>query len=247
MDRCSIEVPIARMVAIRHITERTARPAAYGLLLALVAALLAGCGTVETFQPGDLSGRQIEVVTTIGMIGDVVGEVGGERVEVTTLMGAGVDPHLYKASERDLRTLERADIVFYNGLHLEGGLSYVLEQMARAHRDRGGDRPDPARRAARAAGVRGQLRPPRLVRRAVLAYWRPSRCATRWSSSIPTHRAGYEERADGLPGRTRRTRCLRARAGGAHPGGAAGADHRPRRLRLLRRRATGSRSAVCRE
>jgi manganese/zinc/iron transport system substrate-binding protein len=38
-------------------------------------------------------------------------------------MGPGVDPHLYKASEGDLRALEKADIIFYNGLHLEAGLA----------------------------------------------------------------------------------------------------------------------------
>jgi manganese/zinc/iron transport system substrate-binding protein len=44
-------------------------------------------------------------------------------------MGPGVDPHLYKASEGDVRSLEQADMIFYNGLHLEAGLSGVLERM----------------------------------------------------------------------------------------------------------------------
>jgi manganese/zinc/iron transport system substrate-binding protein len=63
------------------------------------------------------------------MITDIVGVVGGERVQVTGLMGAGVDPHLYKASENDVTTLSSADVVFYNGLHLEAAMGEVLEQM----------------------------------------------------------------------------------------------------------------------
>ena len=98
-------------------------------VFALVALLLGACGHVKTGEFGSVTDRQIDVVTTTGMIADIVANVGGDRVEVQALMGAGVDPHLYKASEHDLRTLERADVILFNGLHLEGGLSYVLEQM----------------------------------------------------------------------------------------------------------------------
>lgn len=104
--------------------------------LVLVLVLVAGCGKVSTGTLETVTDRPINVVATTGMIGDIAGQVGGERVEVITLMGAGVDPHLYKASENDLRTLERADVIFYNGLHLEGGLSYVLEQMGERTRTR---------------------------------------------------------------------------------------------------------------
>src|SRR5690606_31982720 len=54
---------------------------------------------------------------------------GGEHVSVTGLMGPGVDPHLYKASEGDVRRLWRARIIFYNGLHLEARMAEVLEHM----------------------------------------------------------------------------------------------------------------------
>lgn len=77
----------------------------------------------------ELANRPIRAAATIGMITDIVQNVGGERVEVEGLMGPGVDPHLYKASESDVSTLEQADIIFYNGLHLEAGLSGVLERM----------------------------------------------------------------------------------------------------------------------
>src|SRR5262245_477943 len=79
----------------------------------------------------DLSGRSIHVVTTTGMITDLVQQVGGERVEVSGLMGPGVDPHLFKASEGDTLRLARADVIFYNGLHLEGKMGDVLEQIGR--------------------------------------------------------------------------------------------------------------------
>ncbi len=96
----------------------------------LIAILLAGCAGASA-QAGaqDLSGRAIQVVATTSMITDLVRNVGGERVSVTGLMGPGVDPHLYKASEGDLRALEQADLIFYNGLHLEANLARILDGM----------------------------------------------------------------------------------------------------------------------
>jgi manganese/zinc/iron transport system substrate-binding protein len=79
-------------------------------------------------DPPEEEGR-LSVVTTIGMIRDVVQNVGGERVRVVGLMGPGVDPHLYKASEGDVRRLFRADVIFYGGLHLEARMGEVLEEM----------------------------------------------------------------------------------------------------------------------
>ena len=75
------------------------------------------------------SEKQIRVVTTIGMITDIIQNVGGDRVSATGLMGAGIDPHLYKASEGDVARLAGADLIFYNGLHLEGKMAGVLERM----------------------------------------------------------------------------------------------------------------------
>ena len=72
----------------------------------------------------------IAVVATIGMIADAAERVGGERVSVDGLMGPGIDPHLYKASEGDLRRLERADLILYGGLHLEAKMADVLERIA---------------------------------------------------------------------------------------------------------------------
>ncbi len=104
------------------------------LLSAILAGLLllplAGCGPADRqLAPADLSQRPIRVVTTVGMITDLVENVGGDRVEVTGLMGPGVDPHLYKASEGDVIRLAGADVVFYNGLHLEARMGKVFERM----------------------------------------------------------------------------------------------------------------------
>lgn len=79
-------------------------------------------------EPPDEEGR-LSVVATIGMIRDVAQNVGGEHVRVVGLMGPGVDPHLYKASEGDVRRLFRADVVFYGGLHLEARMGEVLAEM----------------------------------------------------------------------------------------------------------------------
>jgi manganese/zinc/iron transport system substrate-binding protein len=73
---------------------------------------------------------QIDIVGTIGMIADIAQIVGGDFVKVTALMGPGIDPHLYKASAGDVSRLSNADIIFYNGLHLEAKMSEVLEQMS---------------------------------------------------------------------------------------------------------------------
>ncbi|RDK88391.1 metal ABC transporter solute-binding protein, Zn/Mn family [Marinirhabdus gelatinilytica] len=75
--------------------------------------------------------EKLNIVTTTTMITDLVKNIGGDLVEVNGLMGAGVDPHLYKASEGDVNKLYTADIIFYNGLHLEGKLVEVFEKMER--------------------------------------------------------------------------------------------------------------------
>jgi manganese/zinc/iron transport system substrate-binding protein len=95
---------------------------AAALTMALAAA---GCAPPE---PPEEEGR-LHVVTTVGMIADVARNVGGEHVRVVALMGPGVDPHLYKASEGDVRRLFRADVIFYGGLHLEARMGEVLEEM----------------------------------------------------------------------------------------------------------------------
>ncbi|GMV95239.1 MAG: metal ABC transporter substrate-binding protein [Candidatus Hydrogenedentota bacterium] len=99
--------------------------------IAVIAVSLAGCGSSETASSGAGKADGVLVVTTtIGMITDVTREIAGEHAEVRGLMGPGVDPHLYKATQGDLAKLSDADLILYNGLHLEGKMADVLVQMA---------------------------------------------------------------------------------------------------------------------
>ena len=88
--------------------------------------LLAGIGCDPKEQPDTSVTGKYRVVTTIGMITDVVKNVGGDRVEVIGLMGPGVDPHLYKPSAGDVQKLDSASLIFYNGLHLESKMGDLL-------------------------------------------------------------------------------------------------------------------------
>lgn len=75
--------------------------------------------------------EKIRVTTTTNMITDLVENIGGDRVSVTGLMGPGVDPHLYSPSAGDVRKLQDADMVFYNGLDLEGKMSDIFVKIGR--------------------------------------------------------------------------------------------------------------------
>lgn len=82
--------------------------------------------------PSAAADRPLRVVTTTGMIADSTARIAGELADVRALMGPGVDPHLYKASQGDVRLLSRADLILYNGLHLEGKMGDILVKMARS-------------------------------------------------------------------------------------------------------------------
>ncbi|MGE7763882.1 metal ABC transporter solute-binding protein, Zn/Mn family [Peribacillus sp. NPDC096540] len=98
-----------------------------GVLAAVL--LLTGCSNDTTEQ--DKGNSKVKVVATTGMIGDLVENIGGKQVEVTSLMGPGVDPHLYKATQGDVKTLDSADMIFYNGVHLEGKMTDIFEMMSK--------------------------------------------------------------------------------------------------------------------
>lgn len=82
-------------------------------------------GCKDTNEQND----KLNIVTTTSMITDLVSNIGGDVINLKGLMGSGVDPHLYKASEGDVTKLVNADLIFYNGLHLEGKLVEVFEKM----------------------------------------------------------------------------------------------------------------------
>ena len=99
------------------------------VLLCLIV-LLVGIGCDPKGQPDAPVAGKYRVVTTIGMITDIVKNVGGDRVEVIGLMGPGVDPHLYQASAGDVQKLSSARLIFYNGLHLESKMADILAKMS---------------------------------------------------------------------------------------------------------------------
>lgn len=104
-----------------------------GLVIAAFAAGAVWPASVSAAQPERPAANArppVKVVATIGMIADVAKEVGKDHVRVSSLMGEGVDPHLYKASPGDVRAMSDADIVLYNGLHLEGRMADVIVKMA---------------------------------------------------------------------------------------------------------------------
>ena len=75
--------------------------------------------------------EKIVITTTTNVITDLVENIGGDRVQVMGLMGPGVDPHLYRPSASDVKKLQDADIVFYNGLDLEGKMGDIFVKIGR--------------------------------------------------------------------------------------------------------------------
>ncbi len=75
--------------------------------------------------------EKVKIVTTTAMIGDAVENLIGDWASVEFLMGPGVDPHLYKATQGDLKKLQAADVIFYNGMYLEGKMEDVLERLGK--------------------------------------------------------------------------------------------------------------------
>jgi manganese/zinc/iron transport system substrate-binding protein len=109
---------------------RTRRWPVLSAVFALLAGLLLTTSVPLTALAQDSA--PIQITTTTGMIADLAANIGGDRVEVVSLMGPGVDPHLYKPSAGDIRKLEDADIIFYNGLELEGRMTDLLVKIARS-------------------------------------------------------------------------------------------------------------------
>jgi manganese/zinc/iron transport system substrate-binding protein len=94
----------------------------------LLGVVVAVVGLSGITAPGAVA--QVRVMATTGMIGDVARNVAGECAEVDTLMGPGVDPHLYKASAGDVRRFQQAGAILYSGYALEGQLGEVLAKLA---------------------------------------------------------------------------------------------------------------------
>lgn len=95
-----------------------------GILAALLGlGLLAG--------PVQAQSAPVPVLATVGMIGDLAAQVGGDCAVVEVLIGAGNDPHLYLPRASDIARLQRAEVVLHLGLNLEGRLGEVLNRLER--------------------------------------------------------------------------------------------------------------------
>lgn len=93
--------------------------------------MLSSLGWLGSCQEATENANQFSIVATTGMIADAARQIAGDSAQVRGLMGPGVDPHLYKPTQGDIRDLTNADLLLYNGLHLEGKMQEVLEKLAR--------------------------------------------------------------------------------------------------------------------
>lgn len=114
------------------------------LMLLLLAGCQAGGAGGDTPEAGELApltlpelepaalaeGQRLQVVATTNVIGDVVSQVGGEAIDLETLIGAGQDPHGYQPAPSDLIRAAEAQVIFINGWQLEEGLLQDLESGA---------------------------------------------------------------------------------------------------------------------
>ena len=107
------------------------------LLTSLVAlTFLAGCNTPTASDGVDKSRRKnpttpFQIVSTCGMVTDIVKQVVGAEANVTGIMKEGVDPHLYRPTSSDVKQLGEADVIFYSGLMLEGRMSDTFSRVQR--------------------------------------------------------------------------------------------------------------------
>lgn len=101
---------------------------------AAASSLMVSCGPEETdaaTTTPEAPKGVYQVAATVGMIADIVREVAGDKAKVEGIIGEGVDPHLYKPTSTDVKAFQAADVVFYNGLQLEGKMGDVLVRLAR--------------------------------------------------------------------------------------------------------------------
>lgn len=110
---------------------RSARRGSAALAALVSLVLVAAACSAGPASPAEVAERRLRVTATTGMVADAVRNVGGDRVEVVALMGPGVDPHLYKPTASDVGRLDGADLVAYNGLHLEGRMVDLFEGLER--------------------------------------------------------------------------------------------------------------------
>lgn len=115
------------------IRKRVSGKKAWGLAaVLLLTTFLAACSDQGAAGEGGAEDGKLNVVTTIAQIAEPVSVIGGDRITVQSLMGPGVDPHLFKASQGDISKLQGADIILYSGLHLEANMLRAFEQIGKS-------------------------------------------------------------------------------------------------------------------
>jgi manganese/zinc/iron transport system substrate-binding protein len=109
--------------------KRRKRKMKVGLFIVLgLSLMLSACSSTTE---DSVDSNKIKVVTTIGQIAEPISIIGGDRVHVESLMGAGVDPHLYNATQGDIQKLGNGDVILYSGHHLEGKMGEIFEQISK--------------------------------------------------------------------------------------------------------------------
>lgn len=100
-----------------------------GITLSLLL-VLTGCGGNTANSASGRTEGKLNIVATTTMLADLSSVIGGDQVSVRGLMGPGIDPHLYQASAGDVTLMQKADVVVYNGLHLEGKMGEIFESLS---------------------------------------------------------------------------------------------------------------------
>lgn len=99
------------------------------LLFALVGLTLVGCRLEEEESVKEKKGP-LHIVCTTGIIEDCLTHIAGDSAEVSSIMGPGTDPHIYKPTPGDIEMMDEADVIVSNGLHLEGKMADMLEKYS---------------------------------------------------------------------------------------------------------------------
>jgi ABC-type Zn uptake system ZnuABC Zn-binding protein ZnuA len=107
--------------------QRVGRRWAALLAAGLAALLVAGCSGSGDAGDGGGGGGGLRVVATTTQVADLAANVGGDRVQVTSLLKPGIDAHDYEPSPADIDAIARADLVVQNGVGLEEWLGDTIE------------------------------------------------------------------------------------------------------------------------
>ena len=113
----------------KHLLHSGIRMIAVTVVLGL-ALMISGCSSAPEKTEGKL-----QIVTTTTMLYDATRIIAQEHADVKALMGPGIDPHMYQASAGDVTTMSNADIVVYNGLHLEGKMGEIFASLDQQNRN----------------------------------------------------------------------------------------------------------------